>query len=352
MSRSKTGGAGIGVWFIRLGAMTLMMTLAFTLLSQKAFARTYVITDGDRVVTYTTFATDPAEVLGQAGLTLREYDTYTTEAVGGTEAITIRRAQSITIEYHGQTTKTTSFGETAGELLSRLNLDVSGEDVVSHGMDDITYDGMVLRVDRIVTVRETYTTTVPHPVSYCNDASVPAGMEDVLIRGVDGELLRTADVTYVNGVETGRQVLSETLTRAPVTEIIGTGTGEDTGTADPGAMPVISDGYITLPTGEVLTYTGTATIRATAYTHTDAGCDFVTATGTTVHRGTVAVDPRYIPYGTRMFIVSNDGAYVYGISVAEDCGGDIKGDRMDLYFPTFDECIQFGRRVCTIYFLG
>ena len=45
------------------------------------------------------------------------------------------------------------------------------------------------------------------------------------------------------------------------------------------------------------------------------------------------------------------GAYVYGISVAEDCGGDIKGDRMDLYFPTFDECIQFGRRVCTIYFL-
>ena len=74
-------------------------------------------------------------------------------------------------------------------------------------------------------------------------------------------------------------------------------------------------------------------------------------TGTTVHKGTVAVDPRYIPYGTRMFIVSNDGAYVYGIAVAEDCGGDIKGDRMDLYFPTFDECIQFGRRVCTIYFL-
>lgn len=52
-----------------------------------------------------------------------------------------------------------------------------------------------------------------------------------------------------------------------------------------------------------------------------------------------------------MFIVSNDGAYVYGIAVAEDCGGDIKGDRMDLYFPTFNECIQFGRRVCTIYFL-
>ena len=121
--------------------------------------------------------------------------------------------------------------------------------------------------------------------------------------------------------------------------------------SDPDEMPVIADGYITLPTGEVLTYSDTATIRATAYTHTDAGCDMTTYTGTTVHKGTVAVDPRYIPYGTRMFIVSNDGAYVYGIAVAEDCGGDIKGDRMDLYFPTFNECIQFGRRVCTIYFL-
>ena len=114
----------------------------------------------------------------------------------------------------------------------------------------------------------------------------------------------------------------------------------------------IADGYITLPTGEVLTYTDTATIRATAYTHTDAGCDFVTATGTTVHWGTVAVDPRYIPYGTRMFIVSNDGEYVYGIAVAEDCGGDIKGDRMDLYMPTYQQCMEFGRRNCTLYFLG
>lgn len=352
MRRSRTGAVKRKVRFLSLAAMTLPMVFAFALLSQTAFAKTYVITDGDRVVTYTTFATDPAEVLGQAGLELREYDTYTTEAVEGAEAITICRAQSVTIEYHGETTQTTTFGETAGELLSRMNLDVSGEDVVSHGMDDITYDGMVLRVDRVVTTRETYTTTVPHQVSYCNDASVPAGMEEVLIEGVDGELLRTADVTYVNGVESERKVLMETMTQATVTEVIGIGTGEEAEAVDPDAMPVICDGYIILPTGEVLTYTDTATIRATAYTHTDAGCDFITATGTTVHRGTVAVDPRYIPYGTRMFIVSNDGAYVYGISVAEDCGGDIKGDRMDLYFPTFDECMQFGRRVCTIYFLG
>ena len=78
----------------------------------------------------------------------------------------------------------------------------------------------------------------------------------------------------------------------------------------------------------------------------------MTATGTVVHWGTVAVDPRYIPYGTRMFIMASDGSYVYGIATAEDCGGDIKGDRMDLYMPTYEQCMEFGRRRCTLYFLG
>ena len=259
---------------------------------------------------------------------------------------------NVTIKYHGKTTRTTAFHETAGELLQRLELEVSGEDVASHGMDEPVYDGMELRIDRIITVEETYTTTIPHETTYCNDASVPQGMEAVLTEGVDGELLCTAEVTYINGVEAERLVRSETVTRAPVTEIIGIGTGEATQAIDPDAMPVISDGYITLPTGEVLTYTDTATIRATAYTHTDAGCDFITSTGTTVRWGTVAVDPRYIPYGTRMFIVASNGSYIYGLAMAEDCGGDIKGDRMDLYMPTYEQCMEFGRRVCTIYFLG
>ena len=331
-------------------ALTLILILAMTaLLSQTALARTYVITDGDRVVTYTTFATDPEEVLDQAGLTLSENDTFTTDAVEGAAAITIRRAQNITVQYHGQTTTTTTFGETAGELLRRLNLDVSGEDVVSHGLETETYDGMVLRIDKVQTLCQTYSTTIDHPVTRCSDATLPEGTEAVLTHGEDGEMLCTAQITYINGEEAQREVLSETVTRMPVTEVIGVGTGGKIENSD---QPVIHDGYIFLPTGEVLTYTRTDTVRATAYTHTDRGCDTVTATGTTVHWGTVAVDPRYIPYGTRMFIMASDGSYVYGIATAEDCGGDIKGDRMDLYMPTYEQCMAFGRRRCTLYFLG
>ena len=338
--------------FIRVYVSLMTVILAasvMAILTQSVKARTYTITDGERVVTCTSFETDPAEVLDQAGMMLEEYDTYVTSATDAGTAITVTRADSITVHYHGQTMKTSGNGETAGELLRRLGLDVSGEDMVCPGLEDKTFDGMVISVDHIVTRQEDSSVTIPHETSRCADESLPVGREQVLLEGSDGELLRTAEVTYKNGIEISRRILSETVTKRPVTEIIGIGSAQST-TGE--TMPVIGDGFIQLPTGETLTYTHTAAIRATAYTQTDPGCDWQTATGTNVRRGTVAVDPRYIPYGTRMFVMTPSGSYIYGIAVAEDCGGDIKGDRMDLYLPTYEECREFGRRVCTVYFLG
>ena len=338
----------IGVYLALLSLILVSSILG--LLAQRVFATTYVINDGDRVVTYTSFATDPAEVLGRAGVPLEEYDTYTAEAADGASTITVNRAQRVTVHYHGEAMVVSCLDETVGELLQRMGVELTEEDVLSHHLEEEIWGGMELRIDRIVTRRETFAAAVPHEVQYCTDAALPLGREAVRTPGQDGELLRTADVTYVNGMQTHRSILSETMLRMPVAEIVAVGSAdlpeEET------ALPVIGDGYILLPTGELLTYTHTDTVEATAYTHTDEGCDKTTATGTTVRWGTVAVDPSRIPYGTRMFILANDGSYVYGIATAEDCGGDIKGDRMDLYMPTYEQCREFGRRRCTLYFLG
>ena len=112
MRKSSGNAAKRKGLLIRAGASLLAVVLSSAVLSQTAFAKTYVIKDGDRVVTYTTFATDPAEVLGRAGVELTQYDTYTTEAVDGGEDITIRRAQSGTVWYHGEETTVSTFGET------------------------------------------------------------------------------------------------------------------------------------------------------------------------------------------------------------------------------------------------
>lgn len=334
---------------LRLLLIAAALVTAVMLVSRPVFAQnTYVINDGSHTFTYTTYATDPEEVLDQAGLQLSKDDTYTLD---GSTVITVQRSQEIDLMYYGEHTHVTSYGETVEALLERLNITLDENDMVSQSLDAQTYDGMTIRVDRVLEQEQTYCASIPHETTYCYDSTLPEGSETVITPGADGEKLCTATVTYINGEETTRKVHTEMVTAATVTEVIAIGTGE-VPAIDPNARPVIGDGTITLPTGEVLTYTGTWEVLATAYTHTDAGCDYVTATGTIVHIGTVAVDPRYIPYGTRMFIVTNDGSYVYGIATAEDCGGGIKGERIDLYFPSYRECMEFGRRQSTIYFLG
>jgi 3D (Asp-Asp-Asp) domain-containing protein len=67
-----------------------------------------------------------------------------------------------------------------------------------------------------------------------------------------------------------------------------------------------------------------------------------TATGMPVGRGVVAVDPSVIPLGSRLYIPG------YGNGVAADIGGGIRGNIIDLWFPTYAECAAWGRRTVTI----
>lgn len=357
----------------RVFVLLLPVACIVLLLTQTAFAKnTFLINDGGRVMIHTTYATDPAAVLNEAGLALGEEDIITTQPGIGVSEITVQRKQCIQIVYSGKTWDVTSYGETVESLLSKLNFTLTEDDVVSVSLSSRTYDGLVIIISRTNTVEETYSVTLPYNTVYCYDATIPQGQQVVLTQGREGQMSCTASVFYVNGAEVSKTMLSQVVTQQPVNELIAIGTyveptEEPTQPIQPvtkpsvsqpvyfpteETRPVIGENSITLANGEVLYYSSTMQAKATAYTHTDPGCDMITATGTTVHIGTVAVDPRVIPYGTKMFIVSNDGRYVYGVSAAEDCGGSIKGDRIDLYFPTYDECIQFGIRYCTIYFIG
>lgn len=349
-ARSRTKKPSL--WgMVRTAALVLTLVCALTLLSQTALANTYVITDGNQVKTHITFASDPAAVLDEAGVALGEDDTYTTALEDGVYEITVRRSQTVAVNHGGTLLHTESVDETVGQLLTRLGIVLDGDTRLSHNPDQQVQSGMTVTVDRIVRVTETYTAVIPHEVTYYEDPSLPAGVEAVLVQGRDGQMLCTASVVYESGLETSRTVLSQTVAQQPVNGVVAVGTGAE---QDPAAQCglIIGDGIIITEDGQVLTYTDTMDVLATAYTHTDEGCDFTTATGTTVRVGTVAVDPRLIPYGTRMFIVTKDGTYIYGIATAEDCGSAIKNYRIDLYFPTDAECWEFGRRDATIYFLG
>ena len=338
-------------FIIRMTVLALPLIMLLVL-AQTAFAEnTYVITDGDRVLVHTSSATDPAAVLDEAGLALGADDTYTTQPGLGVSEITVQRHQTITVQNGKETLTATSRGESVQELLSRLNIPVEENTTVSTDLKDGTYDGMVVTVSRTVHTQETYSVSISYQTTYCYDATLPEGAQKVLTPGQDGQMLCTADVVYLNGEETSRTVISRTVTVQPINEIVAIGTGS--ADREPGyisADPIIGDGYIITPTGEVLTYTDMIQCTGTGYSRD--GKVRYTYSGTIVEIGSVAVDPDVIPIGTRMYIVSADGEYVYGVATAEDIGAGVEGAWVDLYFGTTDECWIFGMRPCNVYILG
>ena len=337
-------------------ALGLVLALVLTL-SLTVFAETtYMIYDGERQLVHKTDATEPVAVLEEAGLELSAHDQITHEEGFLSDTITIRRAVNMVIDYRGEAMDVIAYeDETLAVILDRLELTLDENDVLSQDLQTLAYEGLSMSVTSIVVKEETYTETIPFETTTVKDDDMKKGAEKVRTEGKNGEKIVTASVTYVNGVESKRDVMNEEVTIEPVKAVVAVGTGKNLktySTGYKGGEVTIGNGTITLANGKVLTYSGSRTMKATAYTHTDAGCNKTTATGTTVRWGTVAVDPRYIPYGTKMFIVTNDGSYIYGEAVAEDCGGAIKKDRIDLYMPTYSQCINFGRRTCTVYFLN
>ena len=336
--------------FVRTAIVSLTIVCTVMALSQTVFAKTtYVITDGEQVKVHSTYASDPADVLDEAGFQLGDADTFVTEPGDGVSEITVRRGMNVTIDCCGESVQAISYGETVGELLERLEIQVSEEADLSVALDEQIVEGMQIVISTTVISTDTYTADIPYETIYQETDLLKEGTQVVLTQGANGQKVCTAEVTYVNGQETVRNVLTEETVTEAVTQVVAIGTGD--GTVSNG-KPIIGDGVIIAPNGDVLTYDSVKKFTATAYTHTDPGCTTITATGTTVHIGTVAVDPRVIPYGTRMFIITKDGRYIYGVSTAEDCGSAIKNNKVDLYFPTYDQCIQFGVRDVYIYFLG
>jgi 3D (Asp-Asp-Asp) domain-containing protein len=90
------------------------------------------------------------------------------------------------------------------------------------------------------------------------------------------------------------------------------------------------------------------TMESTAYEPGPTSCgndSGNTACGLQAGYGVVAVDPKVIELGTRLFIEG------YGYAIAGDTGGAIKGDKIDLGFMTLDECYAWGRRTVKVYVL-
>lgn len=338
-------------FFFRFVVLVLPVVFLVTILSQSVLAQnTFVITDGDEVIVHTSFASDPATALDEAGIEVDSDEFTTAQTEDGVYDITVQRNDAVTVTYCGKDIQIKIEDDTVGDLLLRAGIPTGEGYTVSQELAAKPTDGMQITVEHHVVNQEIYTLDIPFEITTVEDPSMPAGHEKILSEGVVGQVQCTADVEYLNAVEVSRKVTAKETVRPAQNQVVAVGTGE--AVVNNAYVPTITDHEIILSTGEVLTYYKTDTFYATAYTQYDEGCNNTTATMTPVRWGVVAVDPSVVPYGTRMFIVDEDLGFVYGLATAEDCGGAIVGHRMDLFMDTLNEAFGYGRRNVTVYFLG
>lgn len=244
--------------------------------------------------------------------------------------------------------------------LALAGVEVSSQDRV---IAAVQADGSVaVTVERpVTTYEELVVELLPYDTVRQADPNLFLGEEQVVQAGVQGTVSARSRVLTAPDGSQRITSLGTYVSRKPVDEIVAYGTrvastGQSWLSVTDDVLTHINvspdgGGTLTTASGTELTYTQVLSCKATAYT-TQLQSWKKTATGTTARVGAIAVDPDVIPYGTRMFIVSADGSITYGVATAEDCGGSIKGNRIDLFFDTYDECINFGVRTCNVYLLA
>ncbi len=323
------------------GGVALALSIAFT----GQALRFVVVSDSRggemRILT----AGDGEDVLlDQAGLPpLGADDAVVWSQTPDGERMQVLRAYTVDVTADGETRQIVTTGATSAELLAQLGITYDDNDILTPAADEIVPEGTALTLQRVEYQEYTEDVVIPAEVEEIPSSLFYRSQDDVLTlqEGSDGLDTVTWRDIYIDGqwsekVEIDRQTQVEM-----VPEIIKT-YGEDVPVSCY-TGPEVVDG---VPVeGVVETYTGQ---RSTGYS---ASATAKGASGRRLIYGSVAVNPSVIPYGTLLYITSDDGSFVYGYAYAADTGTAMMTGHafIDLYYETYAESVENAVIPVTVY---
>jgi len=233
--------------------------------------------------------------------------------------------------------------KTVKELLSDLKIKVDDDDIVIPDLDtELKSEGKIsiIKVDVKVIEKEV---EAPFKTIKKKNKELSHKQSRILVQGVNGKNKVKCKEYYAGDKLIKEEVIHVESLVKPIDQVFEEGT-KDVFTNDRGdftarkAIKMVATAYEAGP-------------RSTGKRPGDKGYG-ITASGARAKRGTVAVDPRVIPLGTKLYIKSlTPGVPDYGFAIAQDTGGAIKGNKIDLFMDTVWECLQFGRRPVMVYIL-
>ncbi|MBI4277169.1 MAG: G5 domain-containing protein [Armatimonadetes bacterium] len=273
----------------------------------------------------------PASFAGQVAAPASTVPAVMSLAVRLSASSVLSQLKVVALAADGQTRQVLATGASVADVLAEHRVPRGSLDRVTPSPETTAWSGMQVRVVRVREAEVVEQVPVAPGEIRHTDPQLPSGTVVVKAEGQPGLKERRVRRVYADSRLESTRVMGEKVLRAAQPRLIGVGT----------RMQVASRGE----------FTGRPTLlmEATAYypgpLNYGGGVNHITAIGTRARRGVVAVDPRVIPLKSRLFIEG------YGFAVAEDTGGSIKGQRIDLCFDTYREAIKFGRRQVRVYIL-
>jgi len=305
-----------------------------------------------------------------AGLVWAGFLTYPSPAYAGNAAAIGGVAHTVIFTAQGSTTEQPTNATTVGAFLREHGIIIGANDYISPALDTPLSDRMSIEYRPAVSVaivtgkhRSTVISSAPNVGALLQSQNVHLGKYDSVTPALNAPVPPSGTVR-IDHFLTWQRIEHRTLAAATLHRV-------DVALR-PGASKVVSKGEVGMidvlvaftqhADGNVkarvigsrvvrkarprIIDTGAAAAMqmvATAYTPYCYGCSGITATGRPAGRGIVAVDPRVIPLGTRLYIPG------YGYAIAGDTGGAIVGYRIDLGYTSYRDAMQFGRRAVTVY---
>ncbi len=284
------------------------------------------------------------EVLEQSTLFFNENIEIDSEIIDGDLTVFVNDLYPVNIEISGSVYEIYTDENTVSGVLEEAGIEIDNNDIINMQMDTLVGVGTTIDIIEVEKTTTNETMQVYFETKNVETMSLEYGESEVVTEGQHGEKILTYEQIYYDGKLVSNVLVEEKMTIEPVSQVI------EHGTFNPNIGVVIEDGVITTSYG-TLEYEKVIDVSATAYT-TELQYNKITATGSTARVGAIAVDPRVIPLGSKLYITSADGtSWIYGVATAEDVGGGIKGNKIDLFFNTHRECILFGVKQAKVYVL-
>ena len=305
---------------------------------------TYVTDSNGAKQVILTSATDPAKVMSLSGIQSEEGDqVYYTAFSGNLATLNIERAFSVNIQADGQTYPVKMVYGTVADALQRAGITLEGDDYTEPALDRLVTAGTPIVVHRVDYQDRVETQAIPYDTEYVYTSLYfrNTGRTTTVQHGAEGQQTVTTRDRYVDGELENSIVVDSTTTVQPTNHVIKT-----YGAGAPVSPLTGPDGTTNAPASYSKVLTGKATGY---YSKTGKG-----SSGLGLGYGTVAVDPDVIPYGTKLYITSTDGKFVYGYAVATDTGIAVQKGQIlvDLFYETYAESVINGAIQVNVYVVG